>query len=135
MESLKHRMLVNSVFDYISNQVPLDFRCFIEADIDDCVRPKKLSGGFIPDVYYSFSGVCFIGEAKTARDFFRQHSMRQYESYVHELMLYGANGGLVIAVPWMIWPDASNYFRRLKKNTGALLDIAILSDVRLERVL
>ena len=128
-ESQNHIALVQVAYNYIKEEVHDSCWCLIECDSATTGRPLKVINGFIPDVYYCYQGKIVIGEAKTEADFDRRHSQEQYHSYMVEMLSYGENATMVIAVPWNCVMTAKNYFRRLKGALGYQGRIIVLNEI------
>ena len=88
MESLKHHNLVKKMYEYIVNGENIVVS-LIESDIFEVDgKVTRMPEGFIPDLYYKYNGLLIIGEAKTDKDFEREHSLQQYISYLKYLKKY-----------------------------------------------
>lgn len=126
-ESLEHSNLVRMIVSYIKSNPELKLcQPLIEVDLQEQVKPKPVLG-YIPDVYYAYHNTLIIGEAKTADDFDRKHSKRQFEAYLKYCNESRGLSMLIIAVPWQVKPMAKNYFIRLKKEFGYFCKILILT--------
>ena len=130
-ESSTHQQLVRIAYEKIASLVPPGNAIFIEADTPETTRPTRVLDGFIPDVYYSFDKITIIGEAKTEKDFDRQHSIEQYKSYLNTLEISSNEGHraiLLISVPWLISHHAVNMFKAMKKRLGIEVAIIVITD-------
>lgn len=134
MESAKHRSLVQIAIEFFKRQLDPNMHCFIEADMEGYTRPGKVAQGYIPDVYFSSDDNLFIGEAKTAADFNRSHSVMQYAAYMNELSHTDGKSILVIAVPWLVAPDATNYFRHMKRELDSRVCVAVLTEIGMHKI-
>ena len=119
-ESKQHQRLVELLIENISSRVGKDYMCFIESDAADCFAlPQLTQEGYRPDVMFQYDGVLIIGEAKTSDDIDREHSIRQYESYIKKCALFDGRATFLLAVPWDYTPVANNIVRRIQnKYTG-----------------
>lgn len=133
MESAKHMSLVQIALEFVKQQLDPNMHCFIEADLEGYIRPGKVGLGYIPDVYFSSNNYLFIGEAKTAADFDRRHSIMQYAAYMDELSHADRKSIFVIAVPWFVAPDATNYFRRMKRELDLRVTVAVLTEMGMHK--
>lgn len=126
-ESLEHSNLVRMIVSYIKSDLDLNLcQPLIEVDLQEQVKPNPILG-YIPDVYYAYHDTLIIGEAKTADDFNRKHSKKQFEAYLQYCNESKGLSLLFIAIPWQLKPMAKNYFIRLKKEYGYSCKILILT--------
>lgn len=115
-ESDQHQKLVKLIIDDISNTVGEGYSCFIESDLSDDRPLTQLTfEGYRPDVLYQYRDVLIIGEAKTGDDVEREHSLRQYESYMRKCSLFTGKATFVLAVPWLEYATVYNITRRIRK--------------------
>lgn len=128
-ESRNHVELVAVAVKYIKTIVAPDLHAIIQYDSADSLRPTKVIGNFIPDVYYWHADQLIIGEAKTINDFDRPHSRDQYDAYIKECKNFFGHSILVVSVPWQMVATAKNYFRRLKKEHAADMKIVIINEL------
>jgi hypothetical protein len=128
-ESRNHVELVAVAVEYIKTIVAPDLHAIIQYDSADSSRPTKVIGNFIPDVYYWHADRLIIGEAKTINDFDRPHSREQYDAYMKECKNFFGRSTLVVSVPWQMVAAAKNYFRRLKKELTADIQIIIINEL------
>ena len=128
-ESRNHVELVAVAVKYIKTIVAPDLHAIIQYDSADSLRPTKVIGNFIPDVYYWHADQLIIGEAKTIYDFDRPHSRDQYAAYIKECKNFFGHSILVVSVPWQMVATAKNYFRRLKKEHAADMKIVIINEL------
>lgn len=79
-------------------------------------------GGYVPDAFASTGGDSrvVVGEAKTADDIERRHSMAQIEAFLR--FCNGVNGNLVLAVPWHRAAYARNFLHTLNRSKGLSVD-------------
>ena len=127
-ESRSHVELVAVAVKYIKTIIASDLHAIIQYDSADSLRPTKVIGNFIPDVYYWHADQLIIGEAKTINDFDRPHSREQYDAYIKECKKFYGYSKLVISVPWQMVATAKNYFRRLKKDCATDMPIIIINE-------
>lgn len=119
MESPSHRRLVELAIQLTKRIIPSDLHCLLEAEREGYNRPSKVTGGAVPDVSFAGSNYYILGEAKTINDFNRKHSQEQFRSYMEALSFFSGESLLIITVPMIIYPDAINHFRNLKKKRKA----------------
>lgn len=115
-ESNQHKKLVELIIEELTNIVGTEYCCFIESDMSDN-RPLPLltPEGYRPDVMYHFGDMLIIGEAKTSNDVDREHSLKQYESYIRRCSLFSGKAMFILAVPWLEYATANNITKRIKK--------------------
>ena len=106
-ESNKHKVLVEYALRFIKDSVGEELSYFIETDIND--------GRPLPDVFFEYNGVMFIGEAKTSDDILREHSINQYYSYLKKCSLNQGHATFVLAVPLEDRARANNILGKIKK--------------------
>jgi hypothetical protein len=128
-ESQHHIDLVNVTLSYVRVIVPKGMESLIEVDNTIMVRPKKLSGDFIPDVFFWNNDLMIIGEAKTLNDFDRKHSQEQFCAYIEECNSFYGRAVLVIAVPWQLVAKAKNHFKILKTQMECKSKVVILNEL------
>jgi len=88
-ESEIHRNLVRLIYNWAKENVSKED--FVHATVDlpefsknENTRPPNLVD-CIPDFFIGTRNITIIGEAKTARDFQTNHSIKQYERYLEFL--------------------------------------------------
>lgn len=114
MESLKHHNLVKKMYEYIVNGENIVVS-LIESDIFEVDgKVTRMPEGFIPDLYYKYNGLLIIGEAKTDKDFEREHSLQQYISYLKYLKKY-SNECRCIFIIAVSWETTKTAFRIISK--------------------
>lgn len=114
-ESRQHYELVKALFNYIKKKVGNERECLIESDmIDGRPLPERTLEGFRPDVFYDYMHVMYIGEAKTEKDITREHSYKQYESFIKKCSLYSGKAEFVLAVPFTEYATAAEIIRKLR---------------------
>lgn len=129
-ESANHKKLVELIIDYIGKEVGDDYICLIESDIsDDHPLPQLTEEGFRPDVVFEFNGKMIIGEAKTSDDILREHSLRQYASYLRKCSFYNGSAEFVIAVPWMDYATAYNVVYKISRDFPGKYAIKVLKGI------
>lgn len=135
-ESAKHMEYVRQALNYIHQLVPQSLYPYICTDLSDNLQlpPKMIVDGYRPDVYLWQNEWHIIGEAKTDKDIDRDHSIRQYKSYLEELDIYGCkNSYLIISCSLSVSPSISNFLRNLKKQKQHKANIIILNEIGLFR--
>lgn len=126
-ESRQHHELVTNVIDYIRAKVGEDLFCLIESDaMDGHPLPELTLEGFRPDVFYEYQEVMYIGEAKTEKDIERQHSRKQYESYLKKCSIYPGKAEFILAIPFTRYTVASEIIRSLRKKYPGDYEIKII---------
>lgn len=126
-ESANHRKLVELIIEYVGEKVGCDYACFIQSDvIDEHPLPQLTDEGFRPDVFYEYNGTLIIGEAKTSNDIMREHSIRQYASYLRKCSLYNGSAEFVISVPWTDQATANNILKKIKRDYAGEYKITVL---------
>ena len=129
-ESGQHKKLVQLIIDDISNMVGADYCCFIESDLsDERPLPQLTPEGFRPDVMYQYGDRLFIGEAKTADDVDREHSLKQYESYIKKCSLFSGHATFILAVPWLEYATVYNIIKRIKKMYPGNYSVKIIKGI------
>ena len=128
-ESRSHVELVTAAVRYIKTIVNPELHAIIQYDSADSVRPTKVIGNYIPDIYFWHANQLIIGEAKTINDFDRQHSQNQSIAYIKECKRFWGYSLLVVSVPWQMVATAKNYFRRLKKEYDADVHIIVINEL------
>lgn len=129
MESQAHIDLVNRIYEYMTRLIKEENICLIERDSAGVIGEAYTADSFVPDVYYSFGGTLMIGEAKTENDFERNHSIRQYESYIKECNLFEGDATLIIGIPWQLSATAKNFFRRKKNKKKINFRVIVLDEM------
>lgn len=129
-ESLVHQKLVVRIIESIKQLIPEGTECFIQSDAnDEYSLPSKTREGYRPDVYYENDGLLIIGEAKTSDDVMRDHSVRQYKSYINACAQYYGESILIFAVPWQEAIQLKNLIRRLKDENDGEFKMIVLSEI------
>lgn len=126
-ESAQHKELVELIIKYVEDHVGREHICFIESDIaDNRPLPPMTEEGFRPDVTYEYKGLMIIGEAKTKDDVLRDHSLKQYASYLKKCSCFQGKAEYVMAVPWMEHASANNVIKKIKKDYPGDYEIKII---------
>ena len=126
-ESDVHKRLVEMIIKYVGEKVGNDLACFIESDVfDDRPLPALTKEGFRPDVLYEYNGLLIIGEAKTADDVMREHSLLQYASYLRKCALYQGRAEYIMAVPWTEHAAANNIVKKIRRNIPGEYSITVI---------
>ena len=120
-ESAAHIRLVDQLQYWISELLlDGDSGCMLVDSPDNTVssRPPKIRG-FVPDAYVSCGpgDVLVIGEAKTARDLVRKHSLDQIAAFL-QTCSESENSYFILAVPWDQARLAQSLVKKLKVDTG-----------------
>ena len=127
-ESAKHMELVEMVRREALAIVPPQYAPLIQVDSPDSEEKARV-GNYSPDVYYSYDNQLVIGEAKTLEDFSRKHSQDQFEAYLAASNAFPGKSVLIVAVPWMLFATAKNYFRR-RVPAGGRVQVIVLDDTK-----
>ncbi|MCQ2393822.1 MAG: hypothetical protein MJ249_05975 [Kiritimatiellae bacterium] len=125
-ESAKHIELVEMIRRFAVGVVTSQYASLILVDNQESTERIRI-GRYYPDVYFNYSGMLVIGEAKTLEDFSRKHSRDQFEAYLAACSSYQGEATLIVAVPWMLTATAKNYFRHCASIRGNT-NIVIIED-------
>ena len=129
-ESNKHKHLVEYALGFIQGEVGENLSCFIETDVNDGrPLPQLTMEGFRPDVFFEYDEVMFIGEAKTSDDILREHSIRQYCSYLRKCSLKKGKATFVLAVPLEDRARANNILVKIKKEIPGDYDVKAIGTI------
>ena len=129
-ESLQHQQLVKQILNYTINLVGEDKKSQIATDTaNSTIAPPLTQEGYRPDLYYNSGEMLIIGEAKTSDDIEREHSRKQYESYIRKCSLFPGQSILVFAVPWMDHATLHNIVTRIRKHYPGTYTIKILDGI------
>ena len=129
-ESLQHQQLVKQLLDYAIELVGEDKKTLIATDTaSGTTLPPLTQEGYRPDLYYNSGDLLIIGEAKTSDDIERDHSRRQYESYIKKCALFQGQAMLIFAVPWMDHAAINNIAARIRKRYPGKYSIRILDGI------
>ena len=124
MESNKHHSLVKKIYDYVVLNESVEKR-LIKSDIFEIEgNVDRMPEGYVPDLLYNYEDIVIIGEAKTDADLDREHSLRQYNSYINYMKNYIKNGAkctFIIAVPWEASIAAARILRKIIGNENIKL--------------
>ena len=131
-ESLEHHNYVKVIYNYVQKMIDQSEACFLKADIFSCDKPTLVYGSFVPDVMYCYNNKLIIGEAKTLDDYNREHSYKQYESYIKECGNFPGESYLIICIPWPLFLNAKNHFKLLKNKYSPNTSIIVLTDNGME---
>jgi hypothetical protein len=132
-ESRAHMDFVEKIYSYIAENVSERSRGFIEVDSPDSLKkPQRTYENFVPDVLLDTEDYLIIGEAKTANDVDRNHSISQYTSYLRACDCHEGNCFIVVCVSWDTFISVKNIFRKIKQDTGSVIRVHILSENGME---
>ena len=84
-------------------------------EANPCTRPPPVFG-YIPDVFATKKNAFIIGEAKTAPDIERPHSIAQLKAFMAKCST-AKDSVFVLAVPWHAEKLTKNLIRHLAKET------------------
>ncbi|PKM64264.1 MAG: hypothetical protein CVU96_03745 [Firmicutes bacterium HGW-Firmicutes-20] len=131
-ESIEHMQLVKEMKDWVVLNIFHGDESYILADCpgyEQYNKPKCTFGGYFPDLYAyrPLDGLLVIGEAKSAKDIERSHSISQYESYLTTCKIHDGKSMIVLSVPYFCKPIVNNIFKRkLKYSTDSKIELRIL---------
>lgn len=129
-ESNEHKNLVKLIIREVIDIVGVEYACFIETDIiDDHPIPKLTNEGYRPDVMYEYEDCLIIGEAKTSMDVEREHSIKQYKSYIKKCALFKGKSILILAVPWLEYATVFNIIKKIKQDYPGNYTVKILQGI------
>lgn len=134
-ESSAHMEYVNLLNTFVETLVPSKYIPLIYLDNPDRpLKPPRTTNNFTPDLFYSNEGLLVIGEAKTAEDVDRAHSIDQYEDYYHDAINYDGKALIVLCVPWHRMSTVKNIMRRIKKKYDKAIDVYVISELNAEKI-
>lgn len=131
-ESIEHMQLVKLMKDWVVINIFSGDESYILADCpgyEQYNKPKCTIGGYYPDLYaYRPSdSLLVIGEAKSAKDIERTHSISQYESYLRTCKIHSGKSIIILSVPFTCKPIVNNIFKRqLKYSNDNKTELMIL---------
>lgn len=129
-ESVQHRQLVHLIINKVNAIVGSDNRRFICSDsVDGFALSPLMIEGYRPDVFYQYSDLLIIGEAKTSNDIERLHSKQQYESYIRKCSLFYGQAMFMLAVPWMDHAAAYNIVEKIHRRYPGEYSCQILDGI------
>lgn len=129
-ESEQHRQLVAMIIQYIKTRIKTEYTCLIETDLsDNRPIPGVTKEGFRPDVFFEYEGLLLIGEAKTYGDVLREHSLKQYKSYIRKCSLYKGKAEYIMAVPWLEQASVKNKLNIIRKDFPGDYDIIVIGGI------
>ena len=115
-ESQHHIKLVDELASWISNTLLNGDNGLMLIDhpkSEMIGRPPKV-GGYIPDIFVP-RGINYnliIGEAKTANDLEKSHSVKQIKEFILKCKEF-ENSIFILAVPWYLVPLARSIIRKI----------------------
>lgn len=92
-------------------------------------KPPRTSGNFVPDMFFKDQNLMMIGEAKTAEDVDRKHSLSQYENYFDDLFSFNGRSVIVFSVPWYTKNTIKNIARRLRLKRKTTIEIYVITEI------
>lgn len=129
-ESAEHMKFVNRLLETAKEIIPNNFHVFIYSDRPDSLeKPPRTKENFVPDLYYCHNGLLIIGEAKTAKDVDREHSISQYESYYDEAARFNGKAILLFAIPWFTKGTVKNIIRRLNNEKKGNIEARFITEI------
>lgn len=129
-ESTKHREMVKIIYDYLYANLTTNMKNFIKVDSSETQNniPPVLLSLYRPDVFFKQLQNVYIGEAKTSKDIFTEHSIAQYTCALNYLNMFDGDREFIICVPLLDYVKTKNYFRKLKIKNSIKYRIRILND-------
>ena len=131
-ESLSHISLVQSLVRWVGDNLMGGNRGLILVDSPDATAKQKPPriGGFVPDLYVpdGLGSRMVIGEAKTARDLEREHSLEQIKAFLLECSHHGGSV-FVMAVPWYQTRLTRAIIREIQRRTGMNVSCVVLEEL------
>lgn len=123
-ESEHHIILVKRLYNWVKINLFNGDSGLIYVDLPEVskhAKPPKLFSGVKPDLYAkrSLDKLLIIGEAKTALDLERRHSIIQYRSYIYECERHEGPAIIIMAVPWSHTRTIYNILMSLLNKTHA----------------
>ena len=129
-ESSKHMMFVDKLLEEAKKIIPQEYHVLIYTDKPESIqKPPRTKDGFVPDLFYSHNDLQIIGEAKTAEDVEREHSLSQYQSYFEEAIKFKGKSILIFASPWFTKSTLKNIVRSLNKQFNVKIESHFLCEV------
>jgi len=129
-ESSTHMMFVNRLVEETEKIVPSNNKSLIYSDKPTSLsKPPRTNENFVPDLYYCFKDLLIIGEAKTADDVEREHSLSQYESYVEAAISFKGKSILIFASPWFTKNTMKNNIRKIFKKYNSHIECRFLTEL------
>ena len=135
-ESIIHKQYIDIIYNYCLNIVPNNHSKLILIDNDDNLLIREVPpiiNGYRPDLFYEFNSLLIIGEAKTEKDYYTNHSLNQYKEYIKYCSHYGGDSYLIICCPWMCTGDIKNIIRKISKEYKNKINIIILDEISGEK--
>lgn len=122
-ESQTHMMLVKALVSWISKSLLKgdDGLMFIDRSTSSVVEKPPKIGRYIPDVFVpnGFKYQLIIGEAKTAKDLEKKHSIKQIKEFILKCN-ETENSIFILAVPWYIVPLAKSISNEIVRASNAI---------------
>ncbi len=121
-ESASHVALVRRLLDWTLTEVCQGEPVIVLVDLPEyhaASKPKRI-GGFTPDLCAAGSSRygAIVGEAKTAKDIERKHTVAQLEAFMKYCNSFDQSL-LVLAVPWDMVPLTRSIIRDIRLKTCA----------------
>ncbi len=122
-ESNVHISLVRQMYKWVLTNLIND-KGLIFVDLPESrrnERPPSLGDGHFPDLYANDtkSGLMIVGEAKTAGDIEKLHSIEQYKSYFETLKYCPYESKIVLAVPNYYKQRMNSVIKRVKRESNS----------------
>lgn len=92
-------------------------------------RAPRMIGNYVPDCYFRGNGLLLIGEAKTAEDVERKHSLAQYQDYFNEASKFEGESIIVMSVPWYTKNCIKNIYRRMKRQSMNYVKVFVVCEI------
>ncbi len=122
-ESQSHIRLVEALVSWVSKYIlnGNDGLMFIDRSTSSAVEKPPKIGKYIPDVFvqneYKYQFI--IGEAKTANDLEKKHSISQIKEFILKCN-ENENSIFILAVPWFLVPLAKSISNEIVHNNNAV---------------
>ena len=135
-ESLNHMKFVNLLFFEAKKIIPIKSHSLIYLDKpEETYKPSRTSENFVPDLVYNYNKLLVIGEAKTANDVVRPHSILQYKSYYKDAVNFDGKAIILLSVPWYLKNTIKNTIRRIKRKYEKSIDVYVITELGKEQVI
>ncbi len=127
-EGTEHKAYVINLYNFIANLVPSDCKKLIVVDNESYSSPAPIYNGVVPDVSYHNKKTMILGEAKSLKDFEKQHSIHQYKSYIDTCENFDGEAVFVLYVHWDAFLSAQTIIKRLLPSSHKAIYIILSSN-------
>jgi calcineurin-like phosphoesterase family protein len=130
-ESITHINYVKTIHEYVLKNFAECINNYnVLVDLpDSCSKPNKMQEGYVPDLYFENEKILIIGEAKTTKDFEREHTYNQLDSYMMKCHKFKEKAYLIICVPWEHYITAINYCNSKIRKNDLNLNVIVMNDI------